>query len=76
MKTAMEKMVARESRWPCGAFRSTGTEGVGSWKVETTRRVKAELAAELDRPVLRGLREIGYRLVEWQRELISRWFSG
>lgn len=35
-----------------------------------------QVAAQLDRPVLRGLREIGYWLVVWQRERISRWLSG
>jgi predicted DCC family thiol-disulfide oxidoreductase YuxK len=31
-----------------------------------------EAAALLDLPVLRGLREIGYRLVSWQRARVSR----
>jgi predicted DCC family thiol-disulfide oxidoreductase YuxK len=35
-----------------------------------------QMLAQIDRPVLRALREIGYRLVVWQRARISPWLSG
>ena len=55
-----------------------GVEHHGGESVTRAARLLpgGQVAAQLDRPVLRGLREIGYRLVVWQRERISRWLSG
>ncbi len=71
--------LSRSDLWASAHFVSAeGVEYHGGESVTQAARLLpgGQVAVQLDRPVLRGLREIGYRLVVWQRERISRWLSG
>ncbi|MBT5775668.1 MAG: DUF393 domain-containing protein [Dehalococcoidia bacterium] len=71
--------LSESALWASAHFVSAeGVEYHGGESVTQAARLLpgGQVAALLDRPVLRGLREIGYRLVVWQRERISRWLSG
>ena len=73
----LEQLGQREL-WASAHFVSSdGVEYHGGESVTRAARLLpgGGAVAVLDRPLLRGLREIGYRLVAWQRDRIARWLS-
>jgi predicted DCC family thiol-disulfide oxidoreductase YuxK len=65
--------------WASAHFVSSeGMEYHGGESVTQAARLLpgGQVLAQIDRPVLRALREIGYRLVVWQRARISPWLNG
>jgi predicted DCC family thiol-disulfide oxidoreductase YuxK len=73
----LEQLSQRELRASAHFVSFDGVEYHGGESVTRAARLLpgGGAVALLDRPLLRGLREIVYRLVAWQRDRISRWLS-